>query len=88
MPDALKSPETTGKWERALGRIAKGAMPPDRFMGSITRYVEYIVREAAAHKSNVVFPQEPYRGKKKSSSKGSSASSASRSARYGKKTGN
>ena len=65
VPDALKSPETTGKWERGLGSIAKGAMQPDRFMGSITRYVQYIVKEAAAHRSNVVFPQEPYRRKKR-----------------------
>jgi DNA topoisomerase-3 len=69
VPEELKSPETTGKWERALANIAKRTMQPDRFMGSIVRYVDYIVKEAAAHRSNVVFPQEPYRGKKRSYSK-------------------
>jgi DNA topoisomerase-3 len=66
VPDELKSPETTGKWERALANIAKNTMQPDRFIGSIVRYVDYIVKEAAAHRSSIVFPQEPYRGKKKS----------------------
>ena len=58
VPDELKSPETTGKWERALSNISKGTMPPSKFMGSILRYVNYIVKEAATHKSNIVFPQE------------------------------
>jgi DNA topoisomerase-3 len=65
VPKELKSPETTGKWERALGNIAKGTMEPDRFMGSIVRYVQYIVQEAAARRSNIVFPQEPYRSRKR-----------------------
>lgn len=68
VPKELKSPETTGKWERALSSIAKGNMEPDRFMGSIVRYVQYIVQEAAAHRSNIVFPQEAYRSRKKSNS--------------------
>ena len=45
VPDELKSPETTGKWEKALERIAKGAMDPERFMGSIVRYVDYSKRQ-------------------------------------------
>jgi DNA topoisomerase-3 len=65
VPKELKSPETTGKWERALGNIAKGTMEPDRFMGSIVRYVQYIVQEAAARRSNIIFPQEPYRSRKR-----------------------
>ena len=64
VPEELKSPETTGKWERALGNIATGTMNPDRFMGSIVRYVNYIVREATVHRSNVVFPKEAYPRKK------------------------
>lgn len=69
VPDELKSPETTGKWEKALERIAKGAMDPERFMGSIVRYVDYIVKEAAARKKDIVFPREPYRSGKKTGRK-------------------
>lgn len=65
VPEELKSPETTGKWERALTSIAKGTMEPNRFMGSIVRYVNYIVKEAATHRVDVVFPKEPYRKGKK-----------------------
>ncbi len=64
VPEELKSPETTGKWEKALGSIAKETMKPERFMGSIVRYVDYIVKEAIAHKKNVVFPKEDYVKKK------------------------
>ncbi len=35
----LKSPETTGKWEKGLGSIAKGKLTEQRFMESIKRYV-------------------------------------------------
>jgi DNA topoisomerase-3 len=69
VPEELKSPETTGKWERALGNIAKGTMSPERFMGSIIRYVNYIVSEAAARRVHVVFPKEQYRGRKKSATR-------------------
>lgn len=65
VPEELKSPETTGRWERALTSIAKGTMEPSRFMGSIVRYVNYIVKEAAHCRADVVFPKEPYRKGKK-----------------------
>jgi len=45
VPKELKSPETTGKWERALNQIAKNKMAPAKFMASIHRYVEYIINE-------------------------------------------
>jgi DNA topoisomerase-3 len=57
VPEELKSPETTGKWERALTSIAEGKMKPERFMGSIVRYVDYIVKEANAQRVNVDFPK-------------------------------
>jgi DNA topoisomerase-3 len=47
VPHELRSPETTGKWERGLSRIARGEMDPARFMESITRYVHYLVDSAA-----------------------------------------
>ena len=46
VPPQLKSPEMTGRWERALERIYQGSMDPQRFMESIRRYVYFIVGEA------------------------------------------
>lgn len=79
VPEELKSPETTGKWERALGSIAEGKMKPERFMGSIVRYVDYIVKEANARKVNVVFPKEDYPRKKTYSSKSTASRKSSKS---------
>ena len=45
-PNEMKSPETTGKWEKGLSGIAKGSIDPERFMESIRRYVEFIVKSA------------------------------------------
>lgn len=58
VPAELKSPETTGKWERALGLIYKGSMESDRFMGSICRYVRYIVDECRKNRLPVKFASE------------------------------
>ncbi|MCL2457223.1 MAG: DNA topoisomerase III, partial [Defluviitaleaceae bacterium] len=41
VPPEMRQPETTGKWERALGKIARGEMDDTRFMDSIKRYVCY-----------------------------------------------
>jgi len=43
VPFELKSPETTGKWEKGLSSISKGTMDKSRFMASIERYIKYIV---------------------------------------------
>ncbi len=75
VPPELKSPEMTGKWERSLDRIYQGSMDPGRFMGSIDRYVQYIVK-SAAEKTDVVFEQEAYRGKRKSGGSGAGAENA------------
>jgi len=42
-PPELCSPETTGKWERGLKRIAQGQLDESRFMDSIRRYVLYLI---------------------------------------------
>lgn len=55
VPEELKSPETTGKWERALHKISHGTMDTERFMGSIKRFVFYLVKEAEKTKGLVVF---------------------------------
>jgi DNA topoisomerase-3 len=43
VPPEMRQPETTGKWERALSKIAKGEMDEARFMESIKKYVVYLV---------------------------------------------
>ena len=45
-PPELRSPETTGKWERGLQRIASGELDDKRFMDSIKRYVLYLIKWA------------------------------------------
>ncbi|MDR1688931.1 MAG: DNA topoisomerase III [Clostridiales bacterium] len=64
VPKELKSPETTGRWEKGLNSIAKGKMEPKRFMESINRYVYYIVGESANKAQGVTFPEEGRRGKR------------------------
>lgn len=63
VPEELKSPVTTGKWEKGLSSIAKGKMDPERFMGSIRRYVNYLIAESAKEKKDIVFEEEPLKGK-------------------------
>jgi DNA topoisomerase-3 len=46
VPPEMRQPETTGKWERALSKIARGEMDEARFMDSIKRYVCYLVEQA------------------------------------------
>lgn len=62
VPRELKSPETTGKWEKGLNLIAKGKMDPARFMESINRYVNYIVKESINTRADVSFPSEKKSG--------------------------
>lgn len=63
VPAELSSPETTGKWEKGLASIAAGKMESSRFMGSIIRYVNYLVESSAKVNREVIFPEEK-RGKK------------------------
>lgn len=63
MPE-LRSPETTGKWEKGLMSISKGNMDPNKFMGSIKKYVQYIVGRAEQESTSVIFESEQ-RGRKK-----------------------
>ncbi len=63
----LSSPELTGKWEKALDKIAKGNMNPQRFMEGIGRFTKFIIEDVQKNTKNVVF--EGYsknRGKKSS----------------------
>lgn len=67
LPKELTSPETTGRWEKGLERIYEGTMEPERFMGSIRRYVAFIVNEAAQVKAVAIPQEERTYGKKASS---------------------
>lgn len=57
VPSELKSPETTGKWEKALNKISKGELDTERFIKSIQRFTSYIV-EASSQTKHVVFEKE------------------------------
>lgn len=43
VPNELKSPELTAKWEQALDMMARGKMAPSKFMESIKKYSAFIV---------------------------------------------
>ena len=65
LPDELKSPETTGKWEKGLSSIAKGSMNSIKFMESIGRFTRFIV-ESANQEPSVQFEKEERLKNKKS----------------------
>lgn len=67
VPEELKSPQTTGKWEKGLSSIAKGKMTDKKFMASIRRYVCFLVETSAQEKQEVVFEKETKKGKRKKS---------------------
>lgn len=58
VPTELKSPETTGKWEKGLSSIAKGKMVPEHFMQSIIRYVNFLIAQSGNVNTDIVFPEE------------------------------
>ncbi len=58
IPEELKSPETTGKWEKALNKISQGELEMTRFMESISRFVDYLVQSTQSTKGNEVFAEE------------------------------
>ena len=70
VPPELKSPETTGKWERGLSAIAGGRMTDEVFMASIRRYVQYLVHDCRTSNRFVRFPEEPRRYKPAGSTAG------------------
>ncbi len=70
VPDEMKSPITTGKWEKGLSKIAKGELAPEKFMGSIRRFVAYIVGSADKSSGKVVFEQDQRKDGKKYTPKG------------------
>jgi len=62
VPPEIASPETTGKWERALSDIAKGADMEARFREGIVRLSTFLVGHASAAQ-DVPFEKEERRAK-------------------------
>lgn len=69
VPEALSSPETTGRWEKGLHDIALGKMQPARFMDSIRRYCAYLCQYAVQAPPQS-FPQQPAPRKRKKPASG------------------
>lgn len=65
VPPEIASPETTGKWELALERIAQGDGDSERFMVGIRRLAQFLTRFAAENAPEVAFEREERRGKGK-----------------------
>jgi len=61
IPDELKSPEMTGKWERGLTKISQDKLPVEPFMASINRFVAYLVKSAEKSKHLVTFEDDQKR---------------------------
>lgn len=64
VPPEIQSPEMTGKWEKGLTSIAQGKMDPERFMGSIQRYVVYLMQAAQSTRKDIEFEKDKPRYKK------------------------
>ena len=62
VPPEIASPETTGRWERALSEIARGKDGEQRFREGIARLAAFLVQHAASA-PDVAFDQEQRRGK-------------------------
>lgn len=57
-PPEIASPETTGKWELALDKIAKNEQDTQRFMQGIRRLSEFLIQYARETKTETTFPEE------------------------------
>ncbi len=65
VPPEIASPETTGKWEQALEKIAQGKGDSERFMEGIRRLATFLTGYAAQNAPDVAFEREERRGKGK-----------------------
>ena len=72
VPSELKSPETTGKWEKGLNKISQGDLEYVKFMESIKRFVIYLVNSGGQTNTNIVF-EKPEKKKTKSKKQDSSS---------------
>jgi len=60
VPPEIASPETTGRWESALSRIARGSDGEARFREGIARLAAFLVQHAAGA-PDVPFEKEEYK---------------------------
>ncbi len=76
VPPEIASPETTGRWEEALEKIAKGNGDGERFLIGIRRLASFLTQYAATSAPDVSFEKEERRGngKRNRSVKGIGAS--------------
>ena len=65
VPPEIASPETTGKWEQALEKIAQGSGDSLRFMEGIRRLAGFLTQYAAENAPDVAFEREERRGRGK-----------------------
>ena len=63
VPTEIASPETTGKWELALEKIARGSGDSKRFMEGIRRLASFLTEYAAQKAPVVAFEKEDRRSK-------------------------
>ncbi|MCL2753445.1 MAG: DNA topoisomerase III [Defluviitaleaceae bacterium] len=71
LPPEITSAETTGRWEKGLHSINDGRMEPARFMGSIEKFVRYLV-DNAKNSGIAAFPKEERTYAKKGNKKAAS----------------
>lgn len=57
LPNEIKSPELTGKWEKALSLMEKGQYSHIKFMDSIVNYSNFLIEEAKKGK-DIEFERE------------------------------
>lgn len=62
VPPEIASPETTGRWERALSQIARGQDGESRFREGIARLAAFLTQQAVAA-PDVPFEKEERRGR-------------------------
>lgn len=66
VPPEIASPETTGKWEQALEKIAQGKGDSERFMEGIRKLAAFLTKYAAQNAAEIYFEHEERKGKGKS----------------------
>lgn len=65
MPPEIASPETTGRWEKALSEIATGGQDPERFMEGIRKLSAFLVDFARDNQLKASFPEDERRRKQR-----------------------
>ena len=76
VPEEMSSAVTTGKWERALSKMARINAPDEiapkreKFMTSIRNYSTFLIQYAFTQAGNVSFPREEFKtGRKRKNAK-------------------